>query len=214
MKKAFLAAITMFLGLALIGCGGGGTSAPPPPPTVTTQILSDPTLDGDISLDVSNNFTITQSNTQSEFAGIDPSTGTEYRAFLDFPLAGVGGVPGNATIVSATLDIYINSIQSLTSTVPLSIELVSFSLLSSADFNSSPLTTTLITFPVFQTDFNQHVFVDVTSLMAEAQSLGLQNFQIRIALDSSATSPGLIEINDTTGPNQAALAPLLEVTYF
>ncbi len=209
MKKAFLAAIAMFLGLALIGCGGGGSSAPP---TVTTPILSDPTLDGDIALDLSNNFTITQGNTQSVLAGVDPSTGTEYRAFLDFSLS---AIPLSAGIVSASLDIYIDSIQPLTGTIPISIELVSFSSpLLVADFNSTPLTTTLVTFPVFQTDFNQHVIVDVTSLMAEAQSLGLQNFQIRIALDFSAASSGIIVIDDTTGSSRVDFAPLLQVTYF
>ncbi len=208
MKKAFLAAIAMFLSLALTGCGGGGNN------TVTTQILSNPTLDGDIVQDfTTGTLTPTQSNTQSVFAGIDPSTGNEYRAFLDFPLS---TIPLSAGIVSASLDIYINSIstQSLTGTVPISIELVSFSSLGGADFNSAPLTTTLITFPVFQTDVGQHVFVDVTPLMAEAQSSSLQNFQIRMALDSSATSPGLIEINDITGSSRVDFAPLLQVTYF
>ncbi len=208
MKRAFLAAIAMFLGLALTGCGGGGNN------TVTTQILSDPTFDGDIAQNsTSTTVTPVSSGVQSVFAGIDPSdvTGTEFRAFLDFPLS---TIPLSASIVSASLDIYINSMQSLTGSVPISIELVSFSSLGVNDFNSTPLTATLITFPVFQTDVGQHVFVDVTSLMAEAQSLGLQNFQIRIALDFSAASSGLIEINDTTGQNRTALAPLLEVTYF
>jgi len=57
------------------------------------------------------------------------------------------------------------------------------------------------------------VAVDVTSLMVEAQRLGLLNFQVRILLDFGAFSSGLIEINDTTGANRQILAPLLEVTF-
>ena len=38
----------------------------------------------------------------SAFAGVRPSDGAEFRAFLDFPLA---GIPLNAIISSATLDI-------------------------------------------------------------------------------------------------------------
>ena len=59
-----------------------------------------------------------------------------------------------------------------------------------------------------------HVNVDVTPLMVEAQRLGLSNFQVRIMEDLGPVSPGLIEINDTTGANRATLAPLLSVTYF
>ncbi len=210
MKKAFFVTIIFFITISLSGCGGGGGSSAPP--TFTTDILSDPTLDGDIALSGSS-FTVTQDNTQSVFAGIDPAVpGTEYRAFLDFPLTGTGGVPGDAIIVSANLIIFINSIQATTSSVPIRIELVSFSNLGGADFDSTPLASTPLTFPVFQTDLSNFVSVDVTSLMAQAQSLGLLNFQIRLLLDFSASS-GRIEINDTTGPNRTSLAPLLQVTY-
>jgi hypothetical protein len=50
--------------------------------------------------------------------------------------------------------------------------------------------------------------------MAEAQRLGLVNFQVRIMEDLGIVSPGLIEINDTTGVNRGTLAPVLQVTYF
>jgi hypothetical protein len=50
--------------------------------------------------------------------------------------------------------------------------------------------------------------------MAEAQRLGLPDFQIRILEDLGPVSPGLIEINDTTGANRGLLAPLLQVEYF
>jgi hypothetical protein len=49
--------------------------------------------------------------------------------------------------------------------------------------------------------------------MAQAQSLGLLDFQIRILRNFNAVS-GIIEINDTTGRNRAFFAPLLLVEYF
>jgi hypothetical protein len=216
MKRTFLAAIMVFISLALIGCGGGGGT-----PTIVTQILSDPEFDGDIVQFPPGVFTITQNNTESVFAGIDPFTFAEYRAFLDFPLTGVGGVPGNAVIVSAVLDIVIDSIQPqpLFGTIPIRIDLVSFQppTLITSDFDRNslrPLATTTIIPPISQADLGQHVFVDVTSLMTEAQRLGLPDFQIRILEDFWQVSPGLIEINDTTGPNRVYFAPLLQVEYF
>src|SRR5512135_233511 len=119
MKRMFLSVIIVSISVALLGCGGGGSSN-----TVVTQILSDPAFDGDIVQDpLTGAYTITQGNTQSVFAGIDPVTGAEYRAFLDFPLT--GRVPGNAVIVSATLDIVVNSIlpQPLFGNIPIRIDL-------------------------------------------------------------------------------------------
>ncbi|HEX9021329.1 MAG TPA: hypothetical protein VF903_08725 [Nitrospirota bacterium] len=214
MKKTFFAATIAFIIITLTGCGGGGGSSAPP--TFTTQILSNAQVDGDIAFSSPPpTYTFAQANiTQNVFVGINPAaSGIEYRGFLDFPLTGAGGVPGNAIIVSAVLDIFINNILPTTGSVPIRIQLVSLLLpsLSSADFTSTPLATTDILFPIIQADFNNHVAIDVTSLMVQAQSLGLPDFQIRILLDASATS-GLIEINDTT-TNRALLAPLLTVTY-
>lgn len=220
MKRTFLAALMVILAVALVGCGGGGG-----PTTVTTQILSDPTLDGDIAFDSTlNSYTVTQgmsATVQSVFAGIDPVTNVEYRAFLDFPLTGTGGVPGNAVISSAVLDIVINSInpQPLLGTIPIRIDLVSFTQpMVNTDFDRTlqpALVTTTVIPPISQADFGQHVTIDVTSLMAEAQRLGLANFQIRIMEDLGVVSPGLIEISDPTlGTNPTALAPLLQVTYY
>lgn len=212
MKRTFLAAALAIIILAVAGCGDNN-----PPPTFVSQVLSDPALDGDIARDpVSGAFTVTEGmspTVQSVFAGFDPATGDEFRAFLDFPLTGAGGVPGNATIVSAVLDIFIDSIQPVTGTIPVRIDLVSFPsvppTLSGADFNSTFLAT--LSTSIFQSDLGNHVLLDVTPLMNEAQLLGLANFQIRILVP---VPPGLIEINDTTGANRADLAPLLQVTYF
>ena len=76
------------------------------------------------------------------------------------------------------------------------------------------LATTTISPPISQADFGKHITVDVTPLMVEAQRLGLLNFQVRILEDLGPVSPGLVEINDTTGVNSNVLAPLLQVTYF
>ncbi len=220
MKRKTLSAVLVLTLLALAACGGGGSSSP----TDVTQILSDPAYDGDISQDTSGAFTITQGMTpsvQSVFAGVDPPTGVEYRAFLDFPLSGAGGVPGNAVILSAVLDIVINSISPnpLPGTIPIRIDLVSFQPpdLLETDFSRSiqpSLATTVVSPPISAADFGGHVPVDVTFLMQTAQQLGLPDFQVRILEDLGAPSPGLIEITDTTGPYRAAVAPLLQVTYY
>ena len=217
MKKLFLAVSALFLIVMMAGCGGGDDA----PAIISTQIISDPAFDGDIARDpVSGAFTVTQGNTQSVFAGLDPVTGVEFRAFLDFPLTGVGGVPGNAAIVRATLDIFINSIspQPLVGTIPIRVDLVSFQppTLVGTDFDRTiqpALATTTIFPPISQSDLNIHVPIDVTFLMREVQRLGLNDFQVRIMADFGTLS-GLIEINDTTGANRTILAPLLEVEYF
>ncbi len=222
MKRVTLVGAALLILLALAGCGGGGGNVNDEPRTIVTQILSDSTFDGDIERNpFTGTFTITQGNTESVFAGIDPVTGGEFRAFLDFPLGGVGGVPANASIVSATLDVVINSIlpQPLIGTIPIRIDLVNFQppTLIGADFDRTlqpALASTTITPPIAQTDLSGHVSVDVTALMIEAQRFGLANFQIRILLDLGAVAPGLIEINDTTGANRDLLAPVLEVEYF
>ena len=127
--KSFMLALA-YAAIGLTGCGGGdgGVAVVPPPPVFTTQIQSDPGLDGDIEQTSPSTFTVTQgmsASVQSVFAGIDPVALTEFRAFLQFPLTGAGGVPGNATIESAFLDVYINSLQPTNGTIPILIELVS-----------------------------------------------------------------------------------------
>lgn len=224
MKKLFLAVLAAFMILALAGCGGDGGNNNGPV-FVTTDILSDPVFDGDIQrFPVTGAFVVTQGmspTVQSVFAGIDPVSGVESRAFLDFPLTGLNGVPGNAIIDSAFLDIFIDSIatQRLTGTIPLRIDLVSFQPpnLVGTDFDLTflpALATISVIPPISQADFGRHVTIDVTSLMVEAQRRGLVDFQVRIMEDLGIVEPGLIEINDTTGINRGTFAPLLTVTYF
>lgn len=219
MKRAIFAAMMVWLVISMAGCGDHHSS---PPPTFVADIFSDPVFDGDIEQTSPTSFTITQgmsSTVQSILAGIDPATLTEFRAFLDFPLRGTGGVPANRTIESAFLDIVINSIQPTTGTIPIRIELVSFQppTLLSTDFDRTlqpPLAFTTIVPPITQADVGRHVSIDVTPLMVEAQRLGLADFQVRILEDLGPVSPGLMEISDTTDTNRGVLAPLLQVTYF
>jgi hypothetical protein len=207
--------------ISLTGCGGdhGGHG---PPPAVTRQIQSDPGFDGDIEQTSQISFAITQGmspTVQSVFAGIDPVARTEFRAFLDFPLTGAGGVPGDAVIDSAFLDVYINSLQPNIGTIPILIELVSFQppTLLETDFDRTlqpSLASLVLNPPISQADVGTNVSIDVTPLMIEAQRLGLLDFQLRIMEDLGPAIPILVEINDTTGVDRGSLAPLLTVTYF
>ncbi len=219
MKKTILVGTIVFITIALTGCGSDHNN---PPPLIVTQILSDPTVDGDILVPVTGPIVITEGMVppvQSVFAGIDPVTLAESRAFLDFPLGGPNGVPINAVISSATLDIVIDNVvlPSPLDTVPIRIDLVSFvPPLIASDFDRTilkPIDTIGIG-SITSAEINTHVFIDVTLLMVTAQNLGLPNFQIRILEELGPVTPGLIEIDDTTGANRATLAPLLEVSFF
>lgn len=214
MKKILVAAILMYTILMLSGCGGGGDSPPPVVvvPQVVTRILSTQAFDGDIL----NGSTVSPLNAASVYAGIDPFSLSEYRAFLVFPLTGLGGVPGSAYIDAATLDLFINSItlHPSASSIPIRIELVSYppQTLQASDYYRTslpPLYFTTIIPPISGADVLRHVSIDVTSLMVEAQRRGLSDFQIRILEDDGFVFPGLIETNDAT----INRAPLLTVTY-
>jgi hypothetical protein len=218
--RGFTLAIA-YAALSLAGCGGGDGAAAPPPPAVTTQILSDPGFDGDIAQTSPISFIVTQGMSpavQSVFAGVDPLTRAEYRAFLDFPLTGAGGVPGNAIIDSAFLDIHLDSLQPIIGTIPIVIDLVSFQppTLLETDFDPTlqpPLASVVINPPISQADVGTNVSIDVTPLMIEAQNLGLVDFQLRI-LEDLGGGTILLEIDDTTGASRNTFAPLLTVTYF
>ena len=207
--------------LSLSGCGGGGGDYAAPQP-VQTQILSDAQFDGDIEQTSPNTFTITQgmsSSVQSVFAGIDPVAGTEFRAFLDFPLTGSGGVPGNASINSAFLEFYVDDLQPASGSLPLRIDLVAFQppTLIETDFDRTlqpALASVIVTPDISSSDVGKFVPVDVTALMVEAQRRGLVDFQVRIMEDLGPPIPVLMIIDDSTGANRGSRAPLLTVTYF
>jgi hypothetical protein len=157
------------------------------PGTFVVSLLSDQPTDGDIAFNpVQSSFTITQGPDTLLF-GIDSASPNrpEYRAFLDFPLDGSTGgpaIPLNATILSADLIIFVNSV-AFASTVPVLLDLVEYSVLSGlapGDYSSAPLA--VRTFNIFTSDAGRDVLIDVTSLMATAQFLGLADFQVRFLL--------------------------------
>jgi len=205
MKKILFAVLAVSLILVVAGCGSSSHG----PSSIVTQILSDPANDGDIEHTVGNSFVVTRGNPGSVFVGVDPVTGSEFRTFLDFPLTGTGGVPGNAIIDTATLDIYLIS----SSSIPLRLDLVSYppQTLQASDYDTA-LLLPLATKTSFSlaSDAGRHVTFDVTNLMVQAQLSGVSNFQIRILEDLVSNAPtGLIQIDDSTNLR----APLLEVVY-
>lgn len=209
--KISLLSIVMLATLVLAGCGGGDVVVTVPPVPSVSHILSDPLLDGDIEVDGGTTI-VSQGNTQSVFIGIDPLTLSETRAFLDFPLA---SIPLGAVISSATLDIVVDSLQPLGASVPVIVDLVSYPQpLASVDFSRVFFATTVITPPITSLDINNHVTVNVTGLMQEAQNRGLSHFQVRLLKGGGGTATGLVQINDTTGVNRATRAPQLTVVYF
>jgi len=217
MKRILSAVMMLSMLLALAACGGDSVATP----TFSTQIVSDPAFDGDIEITTQNIATVTQGMSfpavQSVFAGIDAIS--ETRAFLNFPLTGADGVPGNAVIVSATLDIIIKSFQSQANSIPIRIELVDFQppTLIADDFDRAILLPRdFIQTTIFRSDSGNRVLIDVTPLMEEAQFRGQPDFQVRILEDLGVVTPGVIEIDDTTATpaDRSNFAPALEVTYF
>ena len=154
---------------------------------ITAQILSDQPTDGDIAFDpVTAVYTVTTGPSAILF-GIDSADShhPEYRAFLDFPLDGSTGgdvIPLNASIVSATLIVSVDFVD-FASTVPVLLDLVQYPVvtgLTFTDYSSTQLATR--SFDIFDFDAGNDVLIEVTSLMTEAQSRGLADFQVRFLL--------------------------------
>jgi len=220
-RISVIAAACGILGLA--GCGGSNdTQNDTAPDAVVTHILSDPSFDGDIEQVSADSFTVTQgmsSTVQSVLVGIDPVGGTEFRAFLDFPLGGSGGVPQNASIDSAFLEFYVDDLNPPTGKLPVRIDLVAFQppTLLATDFDRAqqPALASLVVSPdISSSDVGTFAPIDVTPLMVEAQRRGLVDFQVRIMEDLGPAIPVLMTIDDSTGAQRASRAPVLTVTYF
>lgn len=161
---------------------------------VTVNILSDISSDGDIAFDpVLNTFTVT-TGPPEVFFGEDSLNDhqPEFRAFLTFPLDGISGqpvVPGNALIVSATLEVLVNRVD-FESVIPTFLDLVQYQFrnLAPADFNAPLLTpTSFITLDFFSSDRDKFVQIDVTPLMQEVQLQALLDFQVRFGLQALVT---------------------------
>jgi hypothetical protein len=206
--------------IVLAGCGGGGDNIDQPE-IVQTQILSDSGFDGDIEQTGPDSAVVTQGmgpNVQNVLAGIDPNTGDEFRAFLHFPLGGSGGVPANARIDSAFLEVFIDDLDPTNAVVPVRVELVSFQQpMVATDFDRTaqpPLAFVTLSPRLGPSDVGKYVPIDVTPLMIEAQRRGLADFQVRIMEDLGPPIDGLFAINDTTSSDRGKTAPLLTVNYF
>jgi len=196
MRKIGILTIVGVLAFFLAGCGDYNYYYPPPPPppppgTITVQILSDLASDGDIAFDpVLSSFTIITGSSSVQF-GIDSLNinRPEYRAFLTFPLDGITGqpiVPGDALIVSADVEVFVNLLD-FASTVPTFLDLVQypFRSLAAIDFDAVPLATRP-EFDFFASDQGFFVQIEVTSLMQAAQvPPALVDFQLRFSRDMS-----------------------------
>ena len=206
MRNLGILGIAGVLALFLAGCGGGDGSS-----TVVIQSLSDQAADGDIGFTPPGTFLISQANdTGSVQYGLDPG-GTEFQAFLDFPLDGSTGggvVPLGAVIVSADIEFFVNNV-TFASFVPTVMDLVTFPItgLTTGDFNSVPLATRA-PFDILLSDINNLVRIDVTSFMVEAQRLGLRDLQVRFLIETLGAT-GVVQIDN----DLEATAPLLTVEY-
>jgi hypothetical protein len=211
--------VALFLALALVaaaltGCIVVVDNREDPSPTFTADITSDAAADGDIALSPSEIYTVSSAlDTGDVLAGVDPVSGDEFRGFLDFPLRGTHGVPSNAVIKSAVLEIFINgiSVSSADRILPFLIDLVAFQppaiIVDDFDRLVQPALLTM-PFDFYPSDAGAKVLIDITALMQEAQTEGLPDFQLRFLLDFTATS-GLIEIDD----RGLETAPLVTVSY-
>jgi len=212
MRKIGILGLVGVLALVLAGCGGGDDHR-----TVVIQSLSDQPVDGDVGFTAPATFLISQANdTGNVQYGI--SGATEFQAFLDFPLNGSTGggvVPLSAFIVSADIEVFVDNV-SFSSSVPTLLDLVSFPItgLTPTDFNSIPLLTrspfTIFSSDIFDPVRNNSVRIDVTSLMVEAQHLGLRDLQLRFLLDTVPGASGLVQLNDGVLLERA---PLLTVEF-
>jgi hypothetical protein len=205
MRKIGILGLVGVLALVLAGCGGGDG-----PNTVVIQSLSDRPVDGDIGFTAPDAYLFSQADAAGDVLYGFDSGGTEFNAFLDFPLDGFTGggvVPLNAIIVSADIEVFVNSV-SLSSSVPTFLDLVPFSVtgLTSDDFNRAPLLTRS-PFDIDTLDINDFVRIDVTSLMVEAQNRGDRSLQLRFLPASLA--PGLVVLDDGV----AGRRPVLTVEF-
>jgi hypothetical protein len=167
---------------------------PPSTVPVTTNIQSDPSSDGDIEFNpVLGTFFVSLGPPVVLFGEDSLNVDLpEFRAFLTFPLDGSTGqpaVPGDAVIVSATLEVLVDRVD-FASIVPAFLDLVQYPVgaVSPVDFNSVPLAFRSLEF--FSSDEGNAVLIDVTTLMQEAQlPPALLDFQVRFLVDTG--SPAL-----------------------
>jgi len=223
LRKRWNAGVAGLLVLVLAGCGSTGT-----PTVLTTTILSDPTVDADVSRDLPNGAPlppIVASATGSVLAGgtFTPPSGpsqVDTRGFLYFPL---GNVPVGATVQYAGLSICLLQVTLSDPTsaagTPFFLDLIDTTATGfpppvRSAYYSVPFLGTR-TFNFINTDQGNCVEIEVTTLMNQAQFLALPSFMVRVGFDEDAwsrdpaTTRGLVLIDDSVD----ATAPLLFVEY-
>jgi hypothetical protein len=209
----------LLFGLILAGCGGDGDD------TRTRTVLSSRSVDADIYLDLSGDTLSAPAlalDTGEVIAGLafTPPAGPsefDYRGFLQFSLS---SIPADATIEFASLSIYLNGV-TLGDTgryAPFFIDLIDTVLfpapIVSSDFDSACAATRSFSFR--NSDQDNFVEIEVTSLVREAQILALPEFRVRIGFDNEAYmadpawTRGMVRIYDGA---DADFAPLLRVDY-
>ena len=227
MRKLCSLGLVALLALALAGCGGGDSTTVVVTPTVL-EILSDPTLDGDITQDLATRQIgepTGAANTGNVLTGIDvnPVTGvsiSESRGFLIFPLA---ALPSDASIHFASITVFVNNVAffgSPTDPIPFFLDSIDTILfpppIISDDFVSAFRMSQAISF--FGTDTGNFVEINVTPLLADAQARLLPEFEVRFLFDQDrflndlTTTQGLIEIDDRA--TNTSRAPLLHIEFF
>ena len=160
-----------------------------PTEEITVDIYSDYLSDGDIANDPYLGFIATQwpDTGGTVFFGVDFGNPDipYYRSFLDFPLDGSTGepvIPLNATVVFATLDVFVNSVY-YAGTISSNVDLVFYTpptRLTPQAYSLEALAS--LPFDFYSSDQSRFVLIDVTSLMAEAQRQGFPDFQVRFAI--------------------------------
>jgi hypothetical protein len=212
MRKIGILGLVAVLALFLAGCGGSSG-----PDLIVFEQLSDQTVDADIAFTGVGSPTIfPASSTGTIQIGVDVG-GTEYRGFLDFPIA--GQMPNNADVRSAYIEVFVGSVP-FGAIVPVLVELVDFSppLIASDYFREPPppflpavLARSIFNFrPSDAVAPRPAVRIEVTSLVREALLRAQPDFQLRILLDPGVAGPGIVQLDDDT----AQTAPLLHVEYF
>jgi len=212
MRKILVLGLVGVLALVLAGCGGGDGR---PGPIVFEQ-LSDQAVDADIAYTGVGSPTIfPASSTGTIQVGVDGG-GTEYRGFLDFPIA--GQIPLLADVQLAYIEVFVGSVP-FGANVPVLMELVDFNppLLASDYFREppAPYLPPVLARPIFSFRPSDAVApriavrIEVTSLVREALVRAQPEFQVRILLDPAVPGPGIVQLDD----DAAQTAPLLHVEY-
>ena len=212
MRKLGILGLVGVLALFLAGCGGSSG-----PDLFVFEQLSDQTVDADIAFTgVGSPVISPASSTGTIQIGVDGG-GTEYRGFLDFPIAGL--IPTNADVRSAYIEVFVGSVP-FGANVPVLVELVDFPLpLIATDYFREPpdpflpavLARSIFDFrPLDAVAPRLPVRIVVTSLVREALLRAQPEFQLRILLDPAVAGPGIVQLDDDADQT----APLLHVEYF